>query len=88
MDRTTQAEGMMPKLTWGNVLVVVVLTGLAPSNAQVAAPERSAPDFASNMAAWVNINPDFLPVPGAPGPTRNDPAYPYVGNQEARRAGI
>jgi hypothetical protein len=56
---------MMPKLIWGGLLVVVVLTGLAPSNAQVAAP-----DFASNMGAWVNINPDYLPVPGAPGPTR------------------
>ena len=86
----------MPELTWGRSLFVVgVLTGLAwapswaPSNAQVTArPEPSVPDFSSNMAGWVNINPDFLPVPGAPAPTRNDPAYPYISNQEARRAGI
>ena len=86
----------MPELTWGRSLFVVgVLTGLAcapswaPSNAQVTArPEASVPDFSSNMAGWVNINPDFQAVPGAPAPTRNDPAYPYISNQEARRAGI
>jgi hypothetical protein len=46
------------------------------------------PDFSSKMAGWVNINTDFLPVAGAPAPTSNDPAHPYVSNQDARRAGI
>ena len=82
----------MPGLIFGRSLLVVgVLAGSAwaPSNAQVTMqPKASVPDFYSNMAGWVNINPDFMPVPGAPAPTRNDPAYPYVGNQEARRAGI
>jgi hypothetical protein len=46
------------------------------------------PDFSSNLTGWVNISMDFQPVPGAVGPTRNDPAYPYVSNQQARREGI
>jgi hypothetical protein len=82
----------MPGWTFGRSLFVVgVLAGLAwaPSNAQVTTqPKTSVPDFSSNMVGWVNINPDFVAVPGAPAPTSNDPAYPYVGNLEARRAGI
>jgi hypothetical protein len=82
----------MSGLTFGRSLLVVgVLAGpaWAPSNAQVTMqPKTSVPDFSSNMVGWVNINPDFVAVPGAPAPTSNDPAYPYVGNLEARRAGI
>jgi hypothetical protein len=92
IDRTIQRNGTMPGLIFARSLLVVgVLAGpaWAPSNAQVTMqPKASVPDFSSNMVGWVNINPDFVPVPGAPAPTRNDPAYPYVGNQEARRAGI
>ena len=77
----------MPALTWGRSLLVFgILTGLASANAQVAA-QGEVPDFSSNLAGWVNIDMDFLPVPGAIAPTRNNPAYPYVSNQEARRAG-
>jgi hypothetical protein len=81
----------MSKLTSGRSLLVVgVLSGLAwaATNSQVAAQsEAPVPDFSSNMAGWVNINTDFLPVSGAPVPTSNDPAHPYVSNQDARRAG-
>ena len=77
----------MPALTWGRSLLVFgILTGLASANAQVAA-QGEVPDFSSNLAGWVNIDMDFLPVPGAIAPTRNNPAYPYVSNLEARRAG-
>jgi hypothetical protein len=83
---------MMPKLPSGRSLfVIAVLTGLAwaAADAQIAAQgEASAPDFSSNLAGWVNIEDEFLPAPGALGPTRNDPGYPYVSNQAARRAGI
>ena len=82
----------MPRLTSGrSLLVVCVLAGLASAAAsgQVAAQSESpVPDFSSKMAGWVNINTDFLPVAGAPAPTSNDPAHPYVSNQDARRAGI
>jgi hypothetical protein len=82
----------MPGLAFARSLVMVgMLAGLAwaPSSAQVTVqPKASVPDFSSNGAGWVNISPDFIPVPGTTAPTRNDPAYPYVSNQEARRAGI
>ena len=82
----------MPRLTSGrSLLVVCVLAGLASAAAsgQVAAQSESpVPDFSSKMAGWVNINTDFLPVAGAPAPTSNDPAHPYVSNQDARRAGV
>ena len=81
----------MPGLTFGRSLLVVgVLAGLAPSSAQVnaqVAAQGEVPDFSSNLTGWVNINMDFLPVAGAIAPTRNNPAYPYVSNQEARRSG-
>jgi hypothetical protein len=79
----------MPALTFGRCLLVVgALTGVAAPSAPVAAQgQASAPDFSSNLAGWVNIGMDFLAVPGAIGPTRNDPAYPYVSNLEARRLG-
>ncbi len=81
----------MPRLTSGRRLVAVgVLTGLvaAGANAQLAAQhDASVPDFSSNLAGWVAINPDFLPVAGAPGPVTSDPAHPYVSNFAARRSG-
>jgi hypothetical protein len=44
------------------------------------------PDFSS--AAWETGNGgDFIPVPGSPRPTTNDPAHPYVSNAIARRTG-
>jgi hypothetical protein len=79
----------MPQLTLGGSLLVVgALTGLAWAAEVAAQGEVSVPDFSSNMVGWININPDFQPVPGAPGPTRSDPAHPYVSNQAARREGI
>jgi hypothetical protein len=88
----------MPRLTSGKLLVAIgAAAGLvwAAANAQVAAQRpvqqnASVPDFSSNMAGWVNIEPDFLPVPDAsgPGPVTFDPAHPYVSNADARRRGI
>jgi hypothetical protein len=87
----------MPRLTSGRRLLAVgALTGLAcaAANAQVwaqnvaAQHNASVPDFSANIAGWVNIEPDFLPVPGAPGPVTFDPAHPYVSNGDARRKGI
>ena len=81
----------MPGLTFERSLLVVgVLVGLALSSAQASAQvaaQGEVPDFSSNLTGWVNINMDFLPVAGAIAPTRNNPAYPYVSNQEARRTG-
>jgi hypothetical protein len=68
--------------------VAGVLTAAAASGQLAAQSEAPVPDFSSKMAGWVNINTDFLPVAGAPAPTSNDPAHPYVSNQDARRAGV
>jgi hypothetical protein len=43
-------------------------------------PASSVPDFSSNQVGWIATNPDFIAVPGGPGPTRSDPAHPYVPN--------
>src|SRR4029077_7763439 len=67
------------------LLAVCALTGLAWAGAaSMPAAEQgaSAPDFSSNDAAWVlaDRDGDYIPVPGGPSPTRNDPAHPHVGN--------
>ena len=74
------------KLLAGGIIAALVY---AVANAQVTAQQKgSVPDFSSDLAGWVNIYPDFQPVAGAPAPSRNDPAHPYVSNQAARQAGI
>ena len=80
----------MPSLMSAS-LAIGVLTGLAcvTANAQTAAQHNeAAPDFSSNLAGWVAIDPDFVPVPGAVGPITSDPAHPYVTNATARRTGV
>jgi hypothetical protein len=62
----------------GGVLVCVVWAALVPS--AVAQQNAPVPDFSSNQVGWIATNPDFIAVPGGPGPTRSDPAHPYVPN--------
>jgi hypothetical protein len=47
----------------------------------------SIPDFSSNEAAWVFGLGDYIAIPDEPSPTRNDPAHPYVSNNEFRARG-
>jgi hypothetical protein len=71
-------------------LVGAMLTGLASAaaNAEEAAQRPSrAPDFSSDLAGWVLIDRDYLPVAGSPAPVTSDPAYPHVSNAVARRIG-
>jgi hypothetical protein len=49
--------------------------------------DGSIPDFSSNNTAWVFGLGDFAAIPGEPSPTRNDPAHPYVSNNEFRATG-
>jgi hypothetical protein len=56
----------------------VVWAALAPL--AVAQQKSPIPDFSSNQVGWIATNPDFIAVPGGPGPTRSDPAHPYVPN--------
>ena len=62
----------------GGVLAGVVWAALAPL--AVAQQKSPIPDFSSNQVGWIATNPDFIAVPGGPGPTRSDPAHPYVPN--------
>jgi hypothetical protein len=69
----------------GSSLAVCALAGLVwtAASPKLAAEQGAlAPDFFSNDAAWIlaDRNGDYIPIPGGPSPTRNDPAHPHVGN--------
>jgi hypothetical protein len=76
----------MPRFGSGtSLLAIIAVSGLlwAASAPRLAAEQgASPPDFSSNDAAWVlaERDGDYIPIPGGPGPTRNDPAHPHVGN--------
>ena len=72
----------------GSRLAACALAGLVwtAASPRLAAEQGSlAPDFFSNDAAWIlaDRNGDYIPIPGGPSPTRNDPAHPHVGNGTA-----
>jgi hypothetical protein len=72
------------------ILAAGILSGLVGAAAApmlAAEPGGSTPDFSSNNAAWVLTNGDYIPILGGPGPTRNDPAHPYVTNNVFRSTG-
>jgi hypothetical protein len=72
------------------LLAFAACTGLvwAAAGARLAAEQGgAAPDFFSKDAAWVFGNADFVAIPGEPSPARNDPAHPYVTNNEFRATG-
>src|SRR5215468_7269851 len=63
----------------------VLLTG----NLGFAAMAQGAPpDFAPNASiGWYAYNRQFIPPPSGPGPVQQDPARPYVSNDEFRVTG-
>ena len=53
------------------------------------AAQTPIPDFSANDAIWRSRGGEiWIPVAGAPQPTGNDPAHPYIHNQDARRLGV
>jgi hypothetical protein len=56
---------------------------------QPAMAASAPPDFSPTIqTAWIGIGIGaFLPVPGSPGPVVQDPAYPYVSQDEASASG-
>jgi hypothetical protein len=62
-----------------NGLVSIGIFWALPAG-KVAAQTAPAPDFSSGQAAWIAMTPDFVSIPGKRGPTRSDPAHPYVPN--------
>jgi hypothetical protein len=81
----------MPKVnSWRSLLAIGAFAALlwTASDPRLAAQQgASIPDFSSNDAAWIFGLGDYITIPGEPSPTRNDPAYPYVSNNEFRAHG-
>ena len=66
----------------------VVLTASLVAGAAAQTP-TAIPDFAADGASWRTRGGEiFIPVPGAPKPTGEDPAHPYIHNVDARRLGV
>ena len=81
----------MPRFNFRKSLLAIgALTALiwTASEPRLAAEQGELiPDFSSHEAAWVFGLGDYIAIPGEPGPTRNDPAHPYVSNNEFRARG-
>jgi hypothetical protein len=75
----------------GKLVAPAALTALAltapiwVAAATGAAAQRDIPNFASSEIGWLTMYTDYMPVPGEPGPTRVDPANPYVPNGTGRQ---
>ena len=66
---------------------VVLSAGLCAGAA--AQTSTAIPNFAAENASWRTRGGEiFIPVPGAPKPTGNDPAHPYIHNVDARHLGV
>ncbi len=69
-----------------------LLYGACAHSPATGAEQASIPNFAPNSnVGWVasgkGFGVDFVQPPSGPGPVTNDPAYPYLTNAEAARAG-
>jgi hypothetical protein len=76
--------------SWTSLLAIGAFTALiwTASEPRLAAGQAlSIPDFSSSNAAWVFGLGDYIAIPGEPSPTRSDPGYPYVSNNEFRARG-
>ena len=73
-----------------SVLSVIGTAVIAASLAGAAAQTSGKiPDFGGNDVAWRSRGGEiFNPIAGAPKPTGNDPAHPYIHNIDARRLGV
>ena len=82
----------MPDISsWRSHLAMAALAALtctAPAPRLAAEQAASIPDFSSNDEGWVFGFGDYIPIPGEPRPTSNDPAHPYVSNADSRARGV
>ena len=69
------------------VAASAALIWAAAQSGLAAEPGAATPDFSANGAAWVFGLGDYIAVPGEPSPTQNDPAHPYVSNNDFRASG-
>jgi hypothetical protein len=69
------------------VTALIALIGAVAGPKLAAEPGAAIPNFSANDAAWVFGPGDYTAIPGEPSPTRNDPAHPYISNNEFRASG-
>src|SRR5215472_3791548 len=71
------------------VLSLGLLAGLAGTVVEQAVAASAPPVFSPTaQTAWVGIGIGaLLPVPGSPKPIGQDPAHPYISNDESRVTG-
>jgi hypothetical protein len=65
--------------------LAAVLACVLPIAEVAAQQSASASDFSSSEFGWLTFNGEFLAIPGGVTPMRNDPAYPFVGNNAGRQ---
>src|SRR5882724_2081316 len=69
-------------LAGGAIGCLAFAAAITAATAQTASP----PDFSSGGAGWQTGNGgEFVAVPGSPGPMRQDPAHPFVGNGQGKQ---
>src|SRR5947208_7148488 len=71
-------------LTVGALASAIYLAGSLSPTAQSVSPPNFAP---SADIGWYAYNRQFIPPPSGPGPVQQDPARPYVTNDEFRVTG-
>src|ERR1700704_2175255 len=89
-DCGAKEEAMLKSYRKWQILSLGLLAGLAGTTAaQWAMAASPPPDFSpAAQTAWVGIGIGaLLPVPGSPKPVGQDPAHPYVSNDESRATG-
>jgi hypothetical protein len=85
-DGVVEEEAMRKPYGRRLLLALGLLAGLAgTAAAQPATPAGAPPVFSpTGRTAWVGIGIGaFLPVPGSPKPIGQDPAHPYISNDES-----
>ena len=72
-------QGLPASYSWGPAFALLIA---ASSGSHIRAQQAAAaPDFSSNLTNWTGIGGgEWIPVPGSPRPTTQDPRYKYVPN--------
>jgi hypothetical protein len=64
------------------IAIIAAAAGISVMGASAAqgAPAANPPDFQADGVAWIAMNQDLVAPPSGIGPTKSDPAHPYVPN--------
>jgi len=79
-------DSLEERMSFALNCMVLLAASMVTTGAEAAAVRE--PEFGPNPAVgWVMISNGFLPPESGAGPIQQDPAHPYVGNDEFRRTG-